>query len=159
MEKLKNSLDETNKCIKAAGHMLYVTYPLIKDNRLFIGIIENLNKSLKLCMDSILYYERLYKKISPYPNDFHSKLDILNKLVRVRYKFDRDISNFILNIDNLVKTRKAAPVEFVRKEGFVICNHEYKTKVLTLEELKNYYLKAKTFILQVNNIVERNTKR
>ena len=142
MEDLQKSFQDAVSSLKAASHMLHVTFPLIKDPKMFIGIIENLNKSLKKGMDSLLYYERMYKKINPYPDNFNSKLEVFRKIVGIRYDFDKTLPKFILDIDQIVKRRKAAPIEFSRKGGFVICDDNYRTKVLELDELKVYVSKA-----------------
>ncbi len=148
MEKIQKNLYLADKTIKLAGHMLYVTYPLVKDNKLFIGILENIDKSLKLTLDSILYYERMYKRINPYPDDFNSKIEIFKKLSK---RYDVEIYKLILEIDDLIRYRKSAPVEFSRKEDFVLCNENYKTKILKLNDLKEHLSKAKFFILKTSN--------
>jgi len=153
VEKLKKDILYANKSIKIVGHMLFVTYPLVKDNKMFISILQNINKSLILAMDSILYYERMYKRINPYPDDFDTKLEILRKINGRRYGFDKDVCKLILEINDLIKYRKHAPVEFSRKDGFVLCDKNYKTIIIKENDMKNYFSKAKVFILQVYNII------
>jgi hypothetical protein len=153
VEKLKKDIYDANKTIKIVGHMLFVTYPLVKDNKMFIGMLESINKSLILAMNSILYYERMYKRINPYPDDFDTKIEILRKIKGRRYEFDKDVCNLILEISDLVKYRKHAPIEFSRKDAFILCDKYYKTVIIKENDMKNYFSKAKVFILQVNNII------
>jgi len=153
MEKLKVLLDEANKSIKSASHMLYVTYPLVKDTKLFMGILENINKALQLSMNALLYYERMYKRINPFHDNFNVKLDVFRRVVSRRYNISNDVPNLIMEINEIIRNRKAAPIEIAKKTEFVICDKEYRTRALKHEELKNYFLKAKVFILQTSNIV------
>ncbi len=155
MEKVKQDFRDSVSCLKRASHMLYTTFPFVKDPKLFLGILENLDKSLKSCLDSFLLYERLYKKIGPYPDNFSVKLDLFRKITKTRYGFDESLPRFIFDIDQLIKNRKKAPIEFSRKEGFVICDSEYKTRILKEEELKQYITKAKVFISRVHSIITR----
>lgn len=155
MEDVRDKFQRSVNSLKLASHMIGVTYPLVKDTRMFIGILENLDKSLKSCLDSFLLYERLYKKIGPYPDNFNAKLDVLRKVIRSRYDFDETLPRFIFDIDQLVKNRKKAPVEFSRKDSFVICDGDYKTRILKIDELKSYISKAKVFILKVHSIITR----
>jgi hypothetical protein len=155
MENLQKSFQDAIDSLKAASHMLHVTFPLVKDPRMFIGIMGNLDKSLKSGLDSLLYYERMYKRINPYPDNFNSKLEVFRKIVGIRYNFDKSLPTFIFNMDQIVKNRKAAPIEFSRKEEFVICDSNYKTRILKPDDLKDYVSKAKVFILQVHNIITR----
>ena len=146
-------IEEADRILKLAGHVLYVTYPLVKDSRLFISIMNNIDKALKIGLDSLLYHERIHKRISPYPDHFATKLDIFRRVVSRRYNFNKEIPNFILDVDQTVKNRKAAPVEFTRRNDFVICDPNYRVKVLRYDELKDYFSKAKVFILQASNII------
>jgi len=157
VEEVKEKFNSSVKSLKLASHMLNVTFPLVKDPRMFIGILENLDKSLKNCLDSFLLYERIYKRISPYPDNFNAKLEILRRIVRTRYDFDNDLPRFIFDIDQLVKNRKKAPMEFSRKGEFIICDADYKIRVLKIEEIKSYLSKAKVFILSVHSIITRST--
>ncbi len=153
MEELQFKFKDAVDSLKRASHMLHVTYPLVKDPRLFIGIMINLDKSLKSGLDSLLYYERMYKKISPYPDDFILKLEVFRKIIGTRYNFDKDLPKFIFKIDQIMKNRKKAPVEFAKNGNFVICDSDYRTKILKPEEIKEYLSKAKVFILQLHNII------
>ena len=136
MERVRQTFTEGVSSLKRASHMLHVTFPFVKDTKLFLGILENVDRSLKSCLDSFLLYERLYKKIGPYPDNFNVKLDLFRKIVKLRYGFDESLPRFIFDIDQLIKNRKKAPIEFSRKDGFVICDSEYRTRILKEEELK-----------------------
>ena len=46
MENVKFLIDEANKLINRADHLLYITYPLVKDNKIIINIAENVNNGL-----------------------------------------------------------------------------------------------------------------
>lgn len=154
MEDINIKFSESVRSLKLASHMLHVTFPLVNDPRMFIGILENLDKSLKASLDSFLLYERRYKRINPYPDHFSSKLEIFRRVINIRYDFDVSLPRFILDMDTLVKNRKKAPVEFTRNGELVICDSNYKTRVLKVEELKEYVSKAKVFILRMHKIIE-----
>ena len=90
-------------------------------------------------------------EITTNPND--TKIEILRKIKGRRYEFDKDVCNLILEISDLVKYRKHAPIEFSRKDAFILCDKYYKTVIIKENDMKNYFSKAKVFILQVNNII------
>ena len=69
MDERQNVIDLINKAnqsFKVADHIAYVTYPLVKDNKLIITVTENLAESLTKAIESLLFYERMYKRISIY---------------------------------------------------------------------------------------------
>ncbi len=79
---------------KAADHLTYVTLPLLKDTRLILTVLENLNLSLINGMNSILEYERLYRRISALPENLDLRLDVF-KIVGKRYNVTEEELNLI----------------------------------------------------------------
>ena len=153
MEKFRSIVLEANKRLKLADHMLYVTYPLVKDHKLLIHILENIDKSLKCSIDAYLRYDRIYKRINANPETFLEKINIFSKISSKRYFFTQSDFEFIQEIDDLIRKHKESPIEFVRGNKFVICSEDYKTRVLTAENVKNMISKAKPFIFKLNNIL------
>jgi len=70
MEEISNALKDANRLLRIADHLTYVTYPLVKDNKLIIAIAESLNGAMIKAMDALLYYDRYYKRIMHFPSDF-----------------------------------------------------------------------------------------
>lgn len=160
MEYFKTLVQEMNRYFNTADHLLYITYPLVKDNKIIITIIENLNHALVKAMEAILYYDRLYKRISPYPENFNSKLDIFKTKCAPRYNFEREHVILLQDINEIVEEHKRSTLEFIRKDKFVICSNSYsKTKTINIEKLKNYVNNAKPFIQKVNSVYMQNVKR
>ena len=55
---------EAESSIKSADHILYVTYPLVKDKQILIrAIIETKNAITKI-INSILQYDYIFKRIT-----------------------------------------------------------------------------------------------
>ena len=63
MEKYEEIRDKAIKNIKIADHMLTQTYPLVKDPRLLLTVLENVFLSLTNAIGALLYFERLYKRV------------------------------------------------------------------------------------------------
>lgn len=159
MEELGRMIKKYNSLLKTADHLTYMTYPLIKDVKLLVAIINNIYDSVKTAIESLLYFERMYKRIGPLPDNFNSRLDIFKNRVMERYNFDR---NFLLLIDDLKKTiehREKSPMEFIRKDRYIICNGNYKMRSLSIENIKNYLVQSKLFINKVNNILNQDDGR
>ena len=130
-----------------------IVYPLIKDNKLLIHILKNIDKSIKYAIDAFIRYDQIYKRIRANPQSFIEKVDIFSKISSKRYPFTESDFEFIEEVDDLVKKHKESPIEFVRGDKFVICYEDYKTKILTLEKVKHMISKAKPFIFKLNNIL------
>ena len=68
MEKFLEHLQEAEKRIQIIDHLVYVTFPVIKDKRLFIKILSEIKNALSNCINSVLQYEYIYKRINLYNN-------------------------------------------------------------------------------------------
>lgn len=154
MQKFNDLVLEANKKLKLADHIAYVTYPLLKETRLLLTIVDNINKSLILALNAYLYYDYLYKRISFFPDNLKEKLDIFERSSAKRYEL-HGYKQLILEINGLLKKHKEAPVAFAKKDKLVICSKNYKIKTLELEDAKIYLSKAKPFILRLHNILKQ----
>ena len=66
MEKFLENLQEAENIIQTIDHMVYVTFPLIQDKKLLLKIILETKTAIANCINSILQYEYLYKRIRLY---------------------------------------------------------------------------------------------
>jgi hypothetical protein len=155
MEKYQEFLIEANKAFNTADHMAYVTYPLVNDIKLLVNIVENLEKAVKAGVNAVLEFDRLYKRISPLPDNFESRFSIFQRSSVPRYGFGGEQISLVIDLHKIMNNHKKSPMEFIRKDKFVICSGNYRMKTLTLLDAKKYITNAKAFILKVNNILRR----
>jgi len=153
MEKFEECKEKAGKCIHIADHMISVTYPLVKDTKLLLAIMENIFLSLTNSMASVLHYERMYKRIPPFQDNFDSKFRMFKERCINRFNIDKSYILFIQDIKDVIVSHRKSPVEFVRKDKFVICSDNYRMKAISIEDIKKYVSKAKVFIEEMNNII------
>lgn len=159
METFKRLVGEANKSLKTADHLTYVTFPLINDIKLMVTITENLNIALTKGMEAILHYDRLYKRIPAYADNFVAKFDMFKSRSAVRYNFPREDLLLINDVREIIEHRQKSPMEFIRRDKFVICSNNYRMKTITLDKVKEYINRAKGFMAKVNRIYEQNDRR
>ena len=68
MEKFLESVLEAEKKLRTVDHIVYITFPLIKDKRLLLKVIQEIREIITKCITSILQYEYMYKRINLYKN-------------------------------------------------------------------------------------------
>ena len=73
-----------------------------------------------------------------------------------KYNFNREQIELVQDIKDIILEHKKSPVEFTRKDSFVICSNNYNMRTISLDKMKNYLAKAKLFIQEINNIVIKN---
>src|SRR3989338_1295550 len=119
MQDVTTTLNRANQLFKTADHLAYVTYPLLKDNKLIITILENLSEASIKAMESLLYYEKYYKRIQHFPSDFKSKIEIF-RLTCNHYNINRNYVALIQDLHDIIDKRKTSKMEFVKQDKYVI---------------------------------------
>jgi|SRR3989338_1047224 len=148
-------LEKANQHFKIADHIAYVTYPLVKDQKLAVSILENLNQSALSAIDALMHYERLYKRIGLFPDNFEIKMQLFKTKIAPQYNIDRSHIVLLEELRQLALERKESKIEFLRKDRYVFCNNDYsKIKELTIEKLKTYINQLKPFMRKLNLILQ-----
>ena len=143
MEKYQQYFEEGKKHFKTADHMAYVTFSILKENRLIIKIIQEICKSVVNVINAFLYYEYSYKRIKIYSSAEENLNTFLNKIA-LKYIKKQDLINIIRILD-IEKKHKTSSIEFVRKDRFVILLDD-KYEVLTIDCVKQMLNSARLFI-------------
>ena len=154
MEKHEEAIGKSKKKFQLADHMLNVTYPLIQDTKLLLPIIENIFLSMANAMVAVLYLDRKYKKVPPFIDTFEAKFNVFKEYCANRHGVDKSYIADMHEIKTIIMERKKSPLEFVRKDRFVICNENYKLRTLSIADIRSYLSKAKLFIEGMDNIIK-----
>jgi hypothetical protein len=155
MEKFEESRQNAVKYFKTADHLISVTYNVVKDAKLLVAILENLNLSLQETMNSILYHDRLFKKIPPFQDSFESRYNMFRLKCARHYNLETDYIMAIAEVKEMLDEHRKAPVEFVKNDKFIICNETYNMKALSMIDIKKYLARAKLFIQEANIITTK----
>lgn len=155
MYKFSESLKTARKHVGIADHMLTQTYPLIKDPKLFLVVIENTMQAFTHAMTAILEYERYHKRIPPFQDTFDSKLNMLRLRVAKKASIDLELIATMVDIHALQKKRKESHTEFGKKGAFILCSDDYTLKKITPEMLTDHIRKAKKFIGAADELCKR----
>ena len=153
MEKFQELMDAANKKLQLADHMLTMTYPIVKDPKLLLSVIENLFLAFTYSMSSLLYYEMLFKRIPPFPDNFASKFELFKDKCLKKHNIDNEYPKIIREIKEIIISHKKSPMEFSRNDSLIICNENYRMKTLSANMIHDYMQKAKLFIKNVSTIV------
>lgn len=158
MEEFQLARDKANEKIKLADHMLTQTFPLIKDPKILVAVIENIFLALTNGMASVLYYERTFKNIPPFVDNFENKFNLFRDKCAPKYSLNKRYMDLINEIKDAVIAHRKSPIEFARKDNFVICSDNYKLKTITMEQIKKHIDLTKTFLKETALIVGKNER-
>ncbi|HLC63683.1 MAG TPA: hypothetical protein VJJ21_05195 [Candidatus Nanoarchaeia archaeon] len=152
-------LKKAQQHFNTADHIAYVTFPLVKDQKLIISVLDNLNQALICSVDSLMNYERLYKRIGLFSDNFDVKMQIFKTKIAPQYNLDRHHIVAIEEINQLAKERKSSTMEFAKRDKYVFCNQDYsKIKAIDMDKLKSYINQLKPFMRKLE-IILQNVRR
>lgn len=160
MDAFKTLIDSMNRYLNTADHLVYVTYPLVKEEKLILAALENLHNALIFAVEAILFYDKMYKRIGLYPDNFNAKLETFKLKCAPRYNFERGTVVLIQDVYELIQQHEKSQMEFARKDKYYIFDRDYvKMKAIDLPRIKAYIMDAKPFIEKVNRIYQHDLSR
>jgi hypothetical protein len=154
-EKYIENLDKAAKNLQTADHMLYMTYPLVKEKRLLLKILNEIYLVTLNIINAILQYEYIYKRINLYKESKINLQTFRNKCA-ARYSITGEQVEKVLEIFNLAEKHKKSPFEFVRNNKVVIMTNALKTDTITIEKMKEYILLSKDILRKADTIIRSN---
>ncbi len=126
----------------AADHLLNVTYPLIKDPKLLLGIITTINNTLSCALNYFIQ--------SNYEAPLLLKLHLLQNQ---KISLPKDSLSLIHTINDLLQHHEKSPVEFSRNNKMIICTKEYYLHTLSKEDIKELLKKTKETLNYLETLI------
>ena len=136
-----------------AFHMLKVSYPMLKDHKILMGILLNLLESTEYAVDAILEYERKLKLIPAYPENFNGKLNFFQLKSVKRNNLSPQIINTMLKMKELVELQKESPIEFSRGNRYVLSKKDYQLHSISIPELEDFANQTKQLLSNMQEII------
>ena len=152
-EKWTRNIEESERHLKTADHMAYVTLIILKENRMIIKILEELYSCATCLMKALLQYEFALKRVPLYKNP-QLNLKTFKEKISPRY-FDENELKVMLTILEIQRKHKDSAVEFVRKDKFVILIGD-RYEVLTIEKIREFLSVLKKAIIDVKAKIKEN---
>jgi len=154
MEKFLENIQEAEKKIKTADHLAYITYPLLKDKRLFLVLLSEIKKSLICCINSILRYDYLYKRVSLSPDTKTNFETFLNKSSK-RFQITPKELEQIKNIFQFEECHRKSSMEIMKEDKILILSPDLKQKIITIEQIKEFLQISKSILEKTKNTILR----
>ena len=148
MQNFLKYLEEAEKTTLTIDHLVYVTFPLIKDKRLLLKALSEMKDAILSCVNSILCYEHFYKRISMRKNSLEN-FKIFVERCALPYEITQEEIILISNLFNLVQKHKESGFEFMRHEKVVILSGNLETEVITIEKIKFFLAMLKGILKKI----------
>ena len=150
VNQLAMQFEEIKRTLRNADHMIYITYPVLKENRLLVKVLEEVYSSVKKTVDIIMQHEYENKRIKIY-SDYKINMTIFEQRCAARYYLTQEEITGIRQIMDLFDSHKSSPLEFSRQNKIIIMSDNLKTDSVTVQKLKLMLGTAKTLARKAQN--------
>jgi hypothetical protein len=144
--------------LQLADHMLFTTYPLMKDPKLLLAILENVNIALEYTVAAALHYERFHKRLPAFQETSEARHEMFVKSLVPRLNLSQNYVKLISDVKNLLSAHKKSPVAFSKKDKYVILSHKYEVSSVDVGLVKKYVFEAKLFLSNITVIVTKHER-
>lgn len=151
-ERFIQSLDEALKALQTADHMTYITFPLVKEKRLMLKILSELNLAVLSTINAILQYEYYYKRIQIY-SDSRENFNTFRKMAG-RYEITPEQLKKIVEIISLAEKHKRSPFEFVKEDKIIILSDRMQTDTISIDKIKSFLIEVKDILKKANSRIK-----
>lgn len=148
-KKLIDSLVIAEKDYQTADHLVSVTYPVIKDARLFLRALEKLSKALKEIISLILKIEHLYKRITLSDNT-SKNLEIFFSKCSVKYGMGAEDCQILRKIFALERKHNESGFEFSKSGKIVIIDDNLSISYLDYDLMRKFLEPAGRLLKNTN---------
>jgi len=151
MQAYEQFLENAKKYVRTADHLLTNTFPLVKDPRMLVSVLHNVDLAYRNIVLFMLNRDVTQGKIPDFDQtDFGAVISLFKARAERRYTIKLEYVKIVEEIYNLAKDHKSSPMEFARHEVFVICSDNYDVKTVTTANLREWIGKAKLFIDEIS---------
>ena len=149
------ALEKAEKEIFLAGHLLYVSFEMVKDPKFFVAVFGHIIDSAKLAVGAVLGFERANRRILAYPSDFQSQVNVLKEISSKIGISERNIK-LLESLSRIKYHGDEGVINFRRGDRYVLATSDYSMETLDRERLKSFLHDTKDFILSVRGRIHRN---
>lgn len=155
MEKFLLNLQKADNSIRVLDHIVYVSFPLIKDKKILLKVLLEVQGIFVRLINSVLHYEYLYERVRLSSN---SKMNFRNFKLKcaLRYGLSENDICLIDNLFELVEFHKKSSMDVFKEGKVFIFSDNMNSKSFSLEEIKAFLNLSKRFLVNIKKVMFSN---
>jgi len=134
---------------QSADHLIYVVYPVVKDDKLLLRALENIYDNVVKIVSVVLRFEYFYKRIE-LSKDSKRNLEVFFVKLGKKYGLNKDDGRIVREIIFSGKKHKESGLEFSGKGKAVILDDRLGKYELDLKKVKEFLSISKKLLENAN---------
>jgi len=135
MERHDECIAKAKQSLAVGEHVLKITYPLLKESKLLLAVLERIHDSHTALLQAVLTFEREARTIPPFHANFESMWNTVTLRLATKYSPTGSELTLFKTIEQTIKFHKEAAVAFGRKGDLILASDEYVIQKITLESV------------------------
>lgn len=144
-------LDQARKELIIADHMLYVTFPLVKEKTLFLNSLEHVNLAIKFMVKAFLEREEKMKNISRLPKNEVFLINFFTKEYEARLGLNKKTLEAITLLPKLVDAKNRKQYFFESNRDYFIIKEGFGTRRIEFQKIKDFLNEAKKLYKKISD--------
>lgn len=150
MEIFLKNLNQIYKRLYLADHLLYKVFPLIKDKKILLKILYEIKMSIVECINLILHYEYLKKRIIIH-KDFNLNFEIFLKKCSSKYGiFEKELEG-IQELFKIMKQQKLSSIDLLKENKIIILSENMQKTTIEYEKVGKFLGLGKLLLERTKN--------
>ena len=130
-------MEKAKKEVQMSDHILYITMNILNDKKILISAINHLEKAVVHIMTNELKNSR-----KPIPTN----KELMKSMFSQTYVGPKYLLNIIEKIEQINRTINKEQICYLKDSNLMIITNDYKTKVISEEEIKIITNQLKDFL-------------
>ena len=152
-EKFEELIENAKRHIRTADHITYVTFPLLKEKRLLLKVLDDMYLVMVSIINAILQYDYVYKRINLYKSPLEN-FKIFRQRCAKRFGITDEEINSVIEVFKIVNQHKNSPFEFMRKDRIVIMTDNLHTETISIEKIKQHLAYTKSMLSKAELVIK-----
>lgn len=145
----QKTLEQAQRHLQAARHLLRVTFPTLKDPKLLPGVTAQLFAAGEAAMEALLKYERQLRFIPPFGKSFASKFAAFRSSSAKRNHLDPAYLRLLAELQELISLQKSCPTEFRRQDEYILATNKFHLRTISKKEMESYFSRTRAFVQEI----------
>ena len=133
MERYDECISKAKQSLLIGEQVLKITFPLLKENKLLLVVLERIHDSHIQMLQGVLTYERERRTIPPFQANFESMCNMLELRLEKKYSPAGKEIELLKIVAQTIKFHKDAVIAFSRKNTLILASDKYVIQKVTPE--------------------------
>ncbi len=151
--KYKEKVSEASRKLWVADQTINGAYGITKDPKILVGVVEHCLDAMRMGVSALINFEVDNKELEYSGNSPEIGMELLRARLAEKYGIPKEYILKISEMKEFLLDKEKSPVEFRRKEKFIVCDDKYNLNVIDEKRAREFLKTSKEFLSLIKKII------